>query len=206
MVCTKGKQVVITLALAAALLLGAGSAVAQEGQREGRRGGRDFANMSEEQREQFRQRMAERMEQRRAEQAERMQAELAVSDEEFAAILPMIERIRQLTRERGMALRPRNEGRGGPGGPGGGRQGGFRGFEPEQAELSPQAKQLEEAADKLRASVTSKASEQEVQRNLAAFRAARDQMEQAIATARQELTGVLLPRQEAVLVVAGVLE
>lgn len=204
MVSTKGKQVLFTFALMATLMVGVSTGFAQADPNGGRRGGggRDFRNMSPEQREQMRQRMAERMEQRRAEQAKQLQAELSLSDEEFAAVSPMIEKIRQLTRERMWALRPTNDG------PGGDRRfGGFPGFGQDDTEPSPQAKQLEEAAEQLRASLASdSASEQQIQDHLAAFRAAREQMAQAIATVQQQLKEVLLPKQEAVLVMHGVLE
>ncbi|MFI4862250.1 MAG: hypothetical protein ACIAXF_16420, partial [Phycisphaerales bacterium JB063] len=91
----------------------------------GRDGGRQrFEDMSEEEREammeQFRQRMAERQ----AEMDEQLRVDIDASEEEFEVLLPKIERVRQLTRERQMASAGAAFGGQGRGGRGGGEAGG----------------------------------------------------------------------------------
>ena len=180
----------------------------QRGDRPERRGGPDWQNMSEEQREQMRERMQERFQQMRAEQAQRMRDRLELSEDEFSALAPMIERVQQLAMESASASRSpfgrgdRGDrgGRGGRGGPGG--FGGAFGIEP-----SPQAQAVSDASDRLGGVLEQESpSSDQVKQELAALRQARIALDDALRQAREELRGYLTPKQEATLVLQGLLD
>lgn len=76
----------------------------QGGEGGGRDGGRQrFQDMSEEEREAMMEQMRERMAERQAQMDEQLREDLDASEEEFEILLPLIERVRTLTRERQMA-------------------------------------------------------------------------------------------------------
>jgi hypothetical protein len=156
---------------------------AQQG--EGRGGENRFAEM--------RQRMAQRMKEA-----------LAVSDEEWAVLEPRIQKVQQLQQQSrigGMGM-GRQGGPGGPGGPGAqGGQGGPRG--PQANQNSPVAR----AAADLRAALEDKGTSSEViKARVEALRNARVQAQAELAKAQEELKELLEARQEAHLVMLGILE
>jgi Spy/CpxP family protein refolding chaperone len=187
-------------------------AMAQDGGRNGDRAERgdrrqrpDWENMSEEQREQMRERFAERFEQMRKEQNDRMRESLELSEEEYSAIQPMVEKVQQLSLE-SFAVGRGPIGRGGPGGFGGGR-GGFGGFAGVGPEMSPQGQALNDASDALRETLDNDAaSSDDVKQKLATLRQARVAIADALRQAREELRGFVTPKQEATLVLQGLLD
>jgi len=84
---------------------------------------------------------------------------------------------------------------GGPGGPGGGPPGGFGGM----GQSSPEADALQKAID-------NNAPAAQLTDALEKFREARKRKQAELAAAQKELSDVLTPRQEAVLVSMGMLE
>lgn len=201
----------VTLALTLAGFGGfASQTMAQDdGGGRGGRGGFGQREMTDEQREEFRKRMQERMEEMRANQRKQLQEELAVNDEEFAVLHPMVEKVQQYQREKLQLSRSF----GGQGGPGGRGQGGGRGgFDPaafgiEMPALSSEGEQLKKAMDSLKAGVDDKATTAEtLSERVAAVRAARAKLNAATSAAQAELRSVLVARQEAALVISGVLE
>lgn len=193
---------VLTLLLAALLVA---PAFAQDGGPRGdRRGDRrprmDWNNMSEEQQKEMRERFEQRREEMRREQAQQMREELELTEEEFEAIQPMIERVQQLSGESMIAGRNFFGGRGGPGG--------GRGFNPFGTDdMSPQGKSLTEASDALRETLENQdATIDEVKSRLSSLRQARVAMQDALRQAREELRGFVTPRQEATLVLQGLLD
>jgi Spy/CpxP family protein refolding chaperone len=194
-----------------ALLIAATSVLPALGQDEGRRGDRrprmDWQNMSQEQQDQMRERFEQRLKEMRKEQSERMREDLQLSEEEYGALQPMIERVQQLARESLVAGRSffGDRGRGGPGGgPGGGR--GFNPFGDEDS-MSPQGKLLTEASEALRETLENQdATSDEIKGRLASLRQARVAMQDALREAREELRGYVTPKQEATLVLQGLLD
>ena len=189
-----------------------GPAWAQDGEDDGReRRWADWRNMSEEERAELRERIQERMAEREQERRERLRESLEMSAEEFAAVSPTIEKIRRLTTERAIATRMGDfaRRRGGPGGGDGDGEGerpaGFGGWG--RSEMSAEGQALASSMEALRTTLRDEqASVEDVKAKLAAMRAARDKLDQALAAARAELRGVLLAKQEALLVMQGVLD
>lgn len=137
--------------------------------------------------EQFRQRMQERL-----------REQLGATEEEWKVLSPRIEKVQQLQRQiRGgfpglMRVRL-------------GRPGGDR----PQVVVAPQREQseVEKETDALRSLLEDKASGADaIQAALEALRKARSAAEQDLAAARKELRSVVTIRQEAQLVVLGVLD
>ena len=169
-----------------------------QGDRGNRRGGGGFDP------EQFRQRMNDRMKQA-----------LAASDEEWGVLQPKIEKVMTLQRQNaggrgmGMLFRGGGRGEGGPGGGtrgdgqgrgdgGGGRRGGPFGGD----ENSPVAQKTRE----LQQAVESNASADDLKAKMTALREARAQARQQLTQAQSELKELLTARQEAALVMMGLLE
>jgi hypothetical protein len=157
------------------------------GDRGGRRGG-GGGNFNP---EEFRQRMMDRFKE-----------QLGVNDEEWQVLQPKVERVLAAQRDTraggGMGFGGR--GGGGPGGFGGGPGGGGRGGDGPDTELG-------RASRELRTLIQSEgASAEDIASRLAAFRAARDKANAELAAARTELKELVTQRQEAVLVMAGLLE
>ena len=165
------------LALAASTIL----ATAQDAPRpEGRgdrgdRGGR--GNFEE-----FRQRMNERL-----------KSSLKVTDEEWTAIQPLIEKVQAKQRE---AMGGRFGGFGGRGGGDRGDRGGEQSSRPGAAESDALRKALENESS----------SADELKSRLDAVRAQRKKAAAELTAAREDLRKVLTVRQEAALVAAGLLE
>ena len=135
--------------------------------------------------EQMRQRMIEALKER-----------LGTDEEEWQVMEPKITRLvaaQQELRAGGM--------RGGPGGPGGPGGRGGEGQEPENAS------ELAKAASSLRETLRNEqAPAEEITKNLEAFRAAREKAETELQAAREDLKGIVTARQEATLVMMGMLE
>lgn len=153
---------------------------AQRGQG-GQRGGWDP--------EQMRQRMSEMMKER-----------LGVTDEEWEVLGPKLEAVTEAQQDmRGGGMMGMMGGRGmrgGMGGPGGQRGG-------EQAEQS----ELQQAQQALNQTLQNEeASADEIQDNLTAYREAREAAEEKLEEARGELKELVTARQEAMLVMMGMLE
>lgn len=213
------KKPVLALLIAFSCLLLAGPTLAQD--RPGRGGGDDdqqritreeFENMSEEEREAFRNQMRERMTQQRAErQAEREQQTreaLDMSEEEWGLIGPMISTIQQMQREEQLVSGGQTfGGRGGQQGGRGGRGGddndrGDRGG----PELSEAATAIQTASTELRELLEDDASSAaEIKEALKSLRDARNALATTISAAQEDLRGLLTARQEAQLVAQGVL-
>lgn len=190
----------------------AGPLLAQDGGRRGdRRRGMDWESMSDEQREQMRERFEERRAEMKREEAQRMREDLELSEEEYGAIEPMIDRVRELTRESFVVgFSGQNRGRGGRGGPGDqGRRGGFgRGGNPfGDVEMSSEGQKLQDATEALREALDKEEpSSDEIKDRLAGLRKSRIAMQDALRKAREELRGFVTPKQEASLVLQGILD
>ena len=117
--------------------------------------------------------------------------QMAVSDDEWNALKPKIEKVLDAQRD----ARPMGR-MGGPGGPGGGGA----------AANQPDSKVAQAQRD-LRTALESKDTPAaEITKKLAAYREARDKARAELEAAQKALKAQVKPRQEAVLVVNGVLE
>ncbi len=151
---------------------------------------------------------ADRMEQFRQRMNEHLKAELKATDEEWAVIQPLLEKVQTKMREanpRGFGFGGRGGNRpgggpgGNPGGPGAGgppppdNRGGNRNGSPETEALR-------------NALASDSSAPADIQTKLAALRAARKKSAGELEQARQDLVKVLTQRQEATLVLMGILE
>lgn len=134
--------------------------------------------------------------------AERYKEQLKVTDEEWAVIQPLVQKVQEKQREtrggfggrgggRGGGGQGGEGGRGGQGGPGGQRGGG--GGSPESQALRTTLENENASAD-------------EIKTKLTALRDARKKAATELETAREDLRKVLTQRQEAALVLMGILE
>lgn len=141
----------------------------------------------------------------RARMLERMQEALAFSNEEWEVVSPMVSKVMEKQQAvqtgggMGFLFRRGGDGGRGQGGPGGGRggRGGFGGFgaEPSQAQTA-----LETVLEK------DDASADDIKSKLTAFRSERKKNETDLKAAREDLRKVLSVKQEAMLVLAGMLD
>jgi len=187
--------VMAVLALTVAIS-GAGTVVAQDGQGQGGQGQGRGQGQGQERRQQFdpeemRQRMMDNLRER-----------LGASDEDWQALEPKVQRVleaQQQARAGGMGMGALIGGGRRGGGQGGGPGGEGRG-EQDQSEIGV-------AARELRTALEDEATEGAViAQRLEAFRAARGKAEQELAAAREDLKGLVTPRQEAMLVMMSLLE
>lgn len=169
--------------------------------------------------EKIRQVMQARMRARMAENQAAARVELkksfAMSDEEFAAIAPLLDRVESLRLQKNLVDRAgmpgggrqgRNGMGGGPGGPGG--------FGPPSvqavlgdARLDPTTQEIQEALKVLKALADDgQSNATELEQAVVRVRAARAAYQAALAKAEEELRGVLTKRQEALLVDRGTLD
>jgi len=151
--------------------------------------------------EEFRQRMAERL-----------KASLKVTDDEWAVLQPLIEKVQTKQRESmmgrfggfggfGGGRRGGDSGGGGGGNSGGGNNGGGG----DRGDRGDRAGSAESQA--LRTALENEsASTEELKAKLAALREAHKKSAAELAAAREELRKVVTVRQEAVLVTMGILE
>jgi len=175
------KRSAFALTFALAAMVGS-LAIAQEADRgEGRRGG-DRQQQQRMDPQQMRQRMMDRM-----------REQLQASEDEWAVLQPRIERINEAQR----ATRG--------GGWGGAQRRGRGGDDQQQASQGPQTP-VAQASQALRQAIDNNASADEIVQKLEAYRAARQQAEAELKAAQDDLRELVTPRQEAVLVMLGILE
>ena len=175
----------IVLGLAVVALLSAvwvGRALSQEAERPaGERAARERFDP-----EQMRQRMLERFKEA-----------LGATDEEWKVLAPRIQKVQTLSSQ----LR----GRGGMGGMFVGRT--PRRETPERPEPTREPTAVEKALQELQAVLDNEeARPMEIKQKLTALRQAREKVKQELAKAQQELRGLLTARQEAQLVLMGLLD
>lgn len=164
--------------------------------------------------------MRERMAESKAQQRVELQKQLGFSDEEFAAVGPLLDRVETLRQHRmlvdraasGMAMMPGRMGRGGQnGGPGGGFGPGSANFDPKtilgDTPLDPAAAEIQAAIKALKALVDdAQANANETELATTRVRKARETWTAAMTKAQEELRSVLNKRQEAILVERGTIE
>lgn len=140
---------------------------------------------------------------------ERVKEMLGASDDEFKAIQPKLEKVFQLQRDasgaRGMMMLMGRGGRGGRGGdaagPGAAAGGGPAGDQnATPSPLQQKAKELQETLD------NKDAKPEEIKAKLDAYREARTKAKEELATAQKELRELLSQRQEATIVMLGMLD
>jgi hypothetical protein len=135
--------------------------------------------------------------------AQRMKEQLGASDAEWQVIAPRLTKVMELNRQVSggpMGMARLFMGRGRPGDRG--RGPGARPDRPEGQELSPVQKAMEALDTTLE---NESAGAEEIKAKLTALRAARENAKQDLAKAQQELRQLLTLRQEAQLVVMGLL-
>jgi len=120
------------------------------------------------------------------------QAMRVEDDAEWGVIEPKLQAVMQAQRESRPGMMGMRGGRFGRGGPGAG-----------VGEPSPMAQATQALGETLR---NEDAGADEIERRLEAFRAAREAALADLETAREELRGVLSQRQEAMLVLMGMLD
>jgi hypothetical protein len=202
---TTAKLLLPILALSASIICASAQEKKEDNNPDRRRGGdRGSFNMDE-----FRQRMAERL-----------KTSLKVTDDEWAVISPLIEKVQVKMRDsassRGFGGGAPG-GPGGPGAPGGGgdrrRGGGEGGGAPTAGtpggggDSQRPVRATSPERDALRTALESETSTpEEIQAKLTALREVRKKSEAELNAAREELRKVLSVRQEAALVGMGMLE
>ena len=183
----------IIAASALALMLQGGSLLAQNAQN-GTNGQRmDFANMDmQEIQKMIQQRMMDSL-----------REQLGVTNnEEWSIIEKRLSKVTQARMESvmtsGMGMMGGMRGGGGPGGPGGGA-GGFRGFPGMSSQTDPNVESLQKIID-------GNGSAAQIKTAVEKLRAARKQKQEDFAKAQDDLRSVLTARQEAILILSGMLE
>lgn len=133
--------------------------------------------------------------------SERMRETLGASEEEWKVLEPKIDAVQTAAREvRGGGFGPGGPGGFGPGGPGGRMRGGERGQATPESPVAKATQDLRTALED-----TSATAEAIVQK-LAALRKARDAARENLAKAQADLRELLTKRQEAQLVLMGILD
>jgi len=194
------------LSVVAALVVGlllVGQSLSQPGQR-GQRGQRGGAQDQQGQRPQGRQFDPQQMRQM---MEQRMREQLGATEQEWKVLGPRVMKVSELSRETrgggrgGMMMFGGMGGRGGPGGPQGNRPG-DRPDAPAR-EQTPVEKTQEELRTLLENTAT---TPDQIKNQLTKLRAAREKAKQDLAKAQQDLRQVLTLRQEATLVLMGMLD
>jgi len=181
--------------LLAVALLAAGVAVAQDNQ-----GGAPRGNPRGDQRGGDQRGGRPDMGQMRQWYMNNIKQQLEASDEEWKVLEPLVEKAMNLNRDLMMGGMMRRGGRGG--GPGG--EGAPAG---DAAQADPNASPMTTAAAALRKVLENKqAPAAEIKAKLTAFKEAREKARQELAKTRDSLRELVTPRQEAQLVLAGVLD
>lgn len=137
---------------------------------------------------------------------QRMQEMLGATAEEWKVLGPRVMKVQELARQSGggpgMMFGPMGRrGAGGPGGPGGDRVGG-RGM-PMNRELTEVEKIQEELQTLLENTTT---TPEQIKQQVTKLRAAREKARQELAKAQQDLRQILTVRQEAQLILMGMLD
>lgn len=158
----------LALASIATLCIGVGNVMAQE--QDGPGGGRQRGNFDP---AQFQQRMNDRIKE-----------QFGSSDEEWAAIQPLVQKVTELRREQ-LGANMRGFGRGGRGGFGGNNE-----------EVNNEQTALNDAVEQ-------NASKEDLKAKMAAFRKARDAKEAELKKAQDALKKVLTTKQEAIALQMG---
>ena len=154
------------------------------------------------------------MDQFRKQMDQQLKEQLGVSDEEWKVLQPRIEKIRTLQREARSGSGMMGQGPGGPGGPGGqggpGRPDGLEGpdgpggpdqsGQRQQSEVEKKASALQKLLD------ANQPKAEDVKVAMTAYREACTKAKEALAKARNDLAELLTVKQEAVLVLMGLLE
>ncbi len=124
--------------------------------------------------------------------------QLGATDDEWTVLQPKVQKVMDLSRE---MMAGRFGGRGGRGGGfGGGGGGGANAPAPQSTDLTEKTKALTDTLD------NKDADPKDIAQKLAAVRDARERVRGDLVKAQAELKEVLTPRQEARLVLMGVLE
>jgi hypothetical protein len=142
---------------------------------------------------------------------QRMKDQLGATDDEWKVIGPRLTKVMGLRRQTsgagGMArmFMGRRGGQGGrPGGPQGGQEGARRG---PRGPFGQEPTAVDRAAEALQTTLANTAATpDEIKAKLTALRSAREKAKQELATAQQQLRQVLTLRQEAQLVMMGMLD
>jgi len=176
-------------------LLLVGQSLSQPGQRGGQRGGMQGPPGQGPGGRQF---DPERMRQM---MSQRMQEALGATDQEWKVLGPRVMKVQELSRQtggggRGMMMFGRGM-RGGPGGPGGR---GPRGTDRELTEVEKIQQELQTTLE------NTAATPEQIKEQLTKLRAARERAKQELAKAQKSLREVLTLRQEATLVLMGMLD
>ncbi len=155
----------------------------------------------------------ERLARQQAAQHAELKKTLALKDEEFATIEPLLSKVESLKQQKGLADRSAGPGgpgfpgrRGGPGGPGGSGPDlklilGDTPIDPAIQELQDGLKALKAAVEDAQAN----AAETTATAAIARVRKARAAFDTTLGKAEEALRAVLKPRQEAILVDRGIL-
>lgn len=164
---------------------------AQRGQRGGRQG------QQRERREgQGRQGQREQRPEERQSEAQRMQERLGATDQEWKVLQPRVMRVSELSRQLRGGGRDR-------------RRGGSRGDRPGSTQNAPARERsaLEQAQEQLRTVLSNtSATPDQINKQLAAFRTAKARVKQQLVAAQTDLQKVITVRQEAQLVMMGMLD
>lgn len=145
-------------------------------------------------------------EQMRQRMMDGIKEQLGTSDDEWKALSPKVEKVMAAARESGrggMGGMGMFFGRGGPGGPGGGR-----GRDPGRAEKDSSSQSpVSKASDELRTALDDKkTSGEDIGKKLTTYRQARDKAKDDLVKAQKDLRELLTQRQEATLVLGGMLD
>jgi len=186
MVRNRAAYVLVVAAMAALGFIG--QALSQEGRPTDSRKS-DNSDQGKQRAEQFRQQMADRM-----------KADLGVTDDEWKVLQPKIDKVQTLSRQMLAGMMSGMFGRGGrPGDRSGDRSGGQRSDRP-QSEVEKKLSDLQKVLD------NKEAKPEEIKAALTAYREVRAKAREELQKAQKELQEVLTVRQEAVLVERGTLE
>jgi len=159
-----------------------------------RGGGWNMQDMDPEQRAQIMERMRERMAEQSKRNLERQQEAMGMNDDEFEIVGPMIERVQKLVVEQAVG--------------GGGGRGGMARFMGNMSDMvSEEGKKVIDATSKLRELLEDEnVGGGDLKPALGALRSARTAHAGALKTAREELRSVLSSKQEAQMVLSGLLD
>ena len=134
-----------------------------------------------------------------------LKTQLAAQDDEWKVIEPKLKKVMDDQRD----LRPNMRGMfgGGPGGFGGGRRGGDQGGGGGGGGAPPEATTpVAKASEDLQNTLKGNPSDEAVDKKLTAYRDARDKAKTDMAADQKDLKGVLTAKQEATLVMMGMLD
>jgi hypothetical protein len=194
--------------LAVTVWVGVAAAQEQPGGREGREGRGERGDRAQRTPEEMRQ----RIEEFRVQASQRMRENLGATEEEWKVLGPRVEKVTTLQRQSrggvGGMLMGMMGGRGGRGGPGGDRGGPPGGAPPAGGDANaPQQSEVEQKTAALRTLLADEnAKPEQIKAALTAVRDARAKSRAELETAQKELREVVTQRQEAQLVLMGMLE